>query len=68
MKVRATKLGYYNHRRRRENDVFELMDEKAFSNRWMEKVEGEDSAPEPKPKAEKKAPEAPAASSSEEVI
>lgn len=51
MKVRALKLGYYQHKRRREGDVFTLVPvkavdkdgksyvvppEKQFSNRWME--------------------------------
>lgn len=38
MKVRAVKLGYYDLKRRYEGDIFELLDEKDFSKRWMEKV------------------------------
>lgn len=54
IKVMATRLGYYGNRRRREGDVFELIDltgkdaegnsikisaEKQFSSSWMKKVE-----------------------------
>ena len=38
MKVKATRLGYYKHKRRREGDVFSLLDPSHFSTRWMEKV------------------------------
>jgi len=43
MKVRAkdigqTYSGYYNYVRRRPGDVFELIDEKDFSESWMERV------------------------------
>jgi hypothetical protein len=49
MKVRAIKLGYYEHIRRRVGDVFELIPlkdskgktisiEQQFSDKWMEKV------------------------------
>jgi hypothetical protein len=63
MKVRATKLGYYNHRRRRENEIFELTDEKQFSNRWMERLDDKPA------KASKPAKEEPKAQEpSEEVI
>ena len=41
MRVKATQLGYYNHRRRRENDEFEIVDKKDFSKRWMEEVDDE---------------------------
>lgn len=38
-RVRATRLGYYDHKRRREGDVFTLADsKKEFSERWMEYV------------------------------
>jgi hypothetical protein len=36
-KVRATRIGYYDHVRRREGDVF-LVDARAFSGKWMERV------------------------------
>lgn len=49
MKVKAIRLGYYQHKRRREGDVFELESvkgkdgeiispEKQFSDKWMVKV------------------------------
>lgn len=57
MKVRATKLGYYNHERRRAGDVFDISDEKndngktrAFSSRWMEPANGISSLNEKAPK------------------
>ena len=37
IKVRATRMGYYDHVRRRENNVF-VIDEPHFSATWMEKV------------------------------
>lgn len=55
MKVRATKLGYYDLKRRKEGEVFEISDtttfdekkdkdvdvsaESLFSPKWMEKVD-----------------------------
>ena len=54
MKVRAIKRGYYGRLRDpddEENNVFEIEDEKDFSENWMEKVGAND---RPKPKAEKK--------------
>lgn len=48
IKVRATKLGYYDNARRREGDVFVLESEVdkagklvAFSDKWMERVPNE---------------------------
>lgn len=38
IKVRATKLGFYNNLRRREGDVFVLRDSNQFSKKWMEEV------------------------------
>jgi hypothetical protein len=38
IRVRATRLGYYDHARRREGDVFTIADEAAFSSKWMQKV------------------------------
>jgi len=41
IKVRPTKLGFYNHKRRypdRENNEFLIRCEADFSNNWMEKV------------------------------
>ncbi len=65
MKVRATQKGYYNHKRRKPGEVFLLMNAKAFSKRWMEKVEGVSVSP-PAPAPEKA--DAPVKTSSEEVI
>jgi hypothetical protein len=39
IKVRAIQPGYYDHIRRREDDVFYIADESAFSERWMERVD-----------------------------
>jgi hypothetical protein len=33
--VEATQLGFYNSRRRRPGDVFEIRDNQAFSRKWM---------------------------------
>ena len=63
MRVRATKLGYYNHRRRRENEEFEIVKEIDFSKRWMVKVEEETPKVEPEVKRDAPEPEA-----SKEVI
>lgn len=46
MKVRAVKLGYYDHLRRRPGDEFVLSNPKHFSDKWMDKVE--DSVPKTK--------------------
>lgn len=39
MKVKAIKIGQYDHRRIREGQVFLLKDKKDFSNKWMESLE-----------------------------
>ena len=39
IKVRALEMGYYDHARRREGDVFIIANERAFSARWMERVD-----------------------------
>lgn len=39
LKVRATAVGYYNEKRRREGDVFTLKTREAFSSKWMEYVD-----------------------------
>lgn len=49
MKVRATQLGYYNHKRWREGTEFEIVAEKDFSKKWMVKVDGEQPLPKPTP-------------------
>jgi len=41
MKVRATKLGYYNHRRQYPGDAFHLRKSEDFSKEWMEKLDSE---------------------------
>ena len=38
IKVRATRTGYYDHKRFRQGDVFILHDETLFSDSWMERV------------------------------
>lgn len=52
MKVKATigtetgrVVGYYDHRRRREGEVFEIASESDFSKRWMVKVEDGEESP-----------------------
>lgn len=45
IKVQATQVGHYGDKLREPGDVFEVADEKAFSKRWMERLD------EPKPKA-----------------
>lgn len=39
IKVRALQMGYYDHARRREGDVFYLESEKHFSKKWMVRVD-----------------------------
>lgn len=38
IRVRATRMGYYNHIRQREGSIF-VIPENKFSKRWMTKVE-----------------------------
>lgn len=40
IKVRATRLGYYDDQRRRVGDVFLIRKWKEFSETWMETVDG----------------------------
>jgi hypothetical protein len=40
IKVRATQMGYFDLKRRREGDVFYIRSASQFSKRWMEIVEG----------------------------
>lgn len=51
MKVRAKKLGYHNHRRYREGEVFELSEGFKIGS-WMEPVESSKKAGAKKAKAE----------------
>lgn len=71
MKVRAIKLGYYNHSLRKPGAVFNLkLGEKEFSQKWMEKVEDEvesKKAEKPRKKVEAQ-PEAEMSSGDEEVL
>lgn len=39
IKVRATRMGYYDHARRREGDVFHIATMHDFSANWMELVD-----------------------------
>lgn len=39
IRVRATRIGYFDHIRRREGDVFTIRNEPAFSDKWMERVD-----------------------------
>lgn len=54
MRVKAIRLGYYNHQRKHEGSEFSLEDEKHFSEKWMMKLDGE-----AKPKPVKKKVELP---------
>lgn len=56
MKVRATKLGFYDQKRRKEGDVFVLHDPKLFSENWMEALDGKAPAKKSKSKAKKEEP------------
>lgn len=38
IRVRATRIGFYDLIRRREGDVFTIANEQAFSENWMERV------------------------------
>lgn len=67
MKVKATELGYYEDKRRRPGDVFEISDEKAFSHKWMEKLDDSVEVPSPPPAKEAKK-SSKKVKSSEEVI
>lgn len=65
MKVLAKQLGYYDHKRRREGEVFTIKAEKEFSHVWMEAVDG----PAPKKAKAQKAKDAePKPSGDKEVI
>lgn len=38
IKVRATQIGFYNNATYNPGDIFEISEEKLFSEKWMEKV------------------------------
>lgn len=40
IRVRALEMGFYKNERRRAGDVFTLASEKDFSERWMQRVDG----------------------------
>jgi len=44
MKVKAYKLGFYDHKRRREGEVFHINSEQEFSFEWMMKYDAEKNA------------------------
>jgi len=44
MLVKATRLGFYENKRRREGETFPLKAESDFSTRWMKRVSPEDDA------------------------
>lgn len=52
MKVKATRLGYLGHRRRKVGEVFHI-DSKLFSEHWMEKLDDSKPAASSKPKKSK---------------
>jgi hypothetical protein len=64
MEVIATKLGYYDLKRRKEGATFVLKSEKHFSKEWMEPVDGQ----APKKKQEQKQKPKVVESSDTEVI
>ena len=66
MKVKATKLGYYGDRRRREGDVFFIKSEEELSQKWMEVLE-EKAEPPKKKKAKAKAKAKPKVEESKDV-
>lgn len=66
MQVRATKLGYYNLKRKKEGEVFSIKSEKEFSKSWMEPVDGH--APKLKAKEQKQKPKVTESVSDADVI
>lgn len=65
MKVKATKLGFYDQRRRKEGEIFFLHSPKFFSSKWMEKLDDEKKY---EPKVESVAVSEPEVTSEEDVI
>ena len=67
MKVRATRLGFYDLKRRKEGETFILHDPKLFSDKWMECLD--DVKPAKKAKVKKPAAVVePEVSSEDDVI
>ncbi len=56
MLVKATRLGFFGHKRIKEGQFFHLKDESQFSKIWMEKVE-EETQKKPKKPVKKEEPE-----------
>lgn len=54
MKVRAIRLGYYNHERKQPGSVFNIESEKHFSKKWMEPFEEGKKVEKPAPKSKAK--------------
>jgi hypothetical protein len=53
--VRAIRLGYYGHKRRREGEEFSIRNESDFSPKWMERLDDETPEREPPKKKKKQA-------------
>lgn len=66
MKVKATRLGFYDLKRRQVGEEFILHDPKLFSEKWMEAVDGK--APAKKVKKPEPVVEAQEIASDDEVI
>lgn len=49
MLVKAKRLGYYDHKRRKEGDVFSLDSKDDFSEKWMEPADADEIQEEEKP-------------------
>lgn len=68
MKVKAKRTGYYGNSRKKAGAIFHI-DEKEFSENWMEKVEAKKPGPsKKKPSAAKKPEEAKDSVSEQDVI
>jgi hypothetical protein len=52
MKVIAIRMGYYNNKRVREGQVFNLKDKKHFSVNWMKEYKGKKKVEEFQPEEE----------------
>lgn len=62
-------VGFYDCMRIREGDVFEIHDEKDFSNNWMEKAEDEEAPINmPQPKRRGRPPKTDAKASGDETV
>ncbi len=55
MRVKATQTGFHGFSRRREGDVFDITDDKEFSSKWMEKLDGGPVKAQPEKATEAKA-------------